>query len=133
MGFIPMNNSANTETNEGTEEPIVVKESEGALERELFGKWTVALRNIGGIFAVVVVCLMGLFNSYTIYLSVTANKVWPSETSMFIMVVGPVVASWSWMSVNKILQTILGGEGGFTKLRERAAKIIAPTKSDAQQ
>lgn len=101
---------------------------EGGLERELFGKWTVALRNLGGIFAVLVVCVMGVFNSYTIFISVTDHKLWPSETSMFIMVVGPVVCSWTWINANKTISTILGGTGAITKIRERAADLIAPNK-----
>lgn len=102
----------------------------GGLERELFGKWTVALRNLAGIFAVVVVCVMGLFNCYTTYISVSDHQIWPTETSVFIMVVGPVVCSWSWMNASKTISTILGGAGTLTKIRERAAKIIAPDVKD---
>ncbi|MNM37219.1 hypothetical protein D3C81_479450 [compost metagenome] len=100
--------------------------SEGGLEREVLGKWTVFLRNFGGIMAVLVVCVMGLFNSYTVFISVTEHKVWPSEMSMFIMVVGPVICAWGWMNVSKIVNTVLGGAGNITKIRGRVAAIIAP-------
>lgn len=96
------------------------------IEREVFGKWTILLRNFGGIIAVLVVCGMGIFNSYTIYLSVKDHQVWPSETSMFIMVVGPLICCWSWMSVNKTLTTIFSGGDSLTKLRSRVAAIIEP-------
>lgn len=100
--------------------------SDGGIERELFGKWTVWLRNIGGLLAVIVVCAMGIFNSYTIFISVKDHQTWPSETSMFIMVVGPVICSWSWMSVNKTLQTIFSGGDSFTKVRTKLADVISP-------
>lgn len=100
---------------------------EGGLEREVLGKWTVFLRNVGGIFAVLVVCVMGLFNSYTVFFSVTQHQVWPSEMSMFIMVVGPVICAWGWMNVSKIVNTVLGGAGNLTKIRGRVAAIIAPS------
>lgn len=100
------------------------------IEREVLGKWTVNLRNIGGIIAVLVVSIMGVFNSYTIHISVSEHGAWPSEMSMFIMVVGPVVVSWQFMNVSKTLNTIFQGAGDFTKLRERAAKMIAPSSKD---
>lgn len=96
------------------------------IEREVFGKWTILLRNFGGIIAVLVVCGMGIFNSYTIYLSVKDHHVWPSETSMFIMVVGPVLCCWSWMQVNNTLTTIFNGGSNLTKIRSKLASVIEP-------
>lgn len=97
------------------------------LERNVYGDQSVKLRNMGGLLAVITVCLTALINSYTIYFSVTTNSSWPSETSMFIMMVGPIIAGWSWMAVNKTLQTILSGEGGFSKIRGKIADAIAPS------
>lgn len=110
---------------DGDSQPIV-----GGIEREVLGKWTVLLRNLGGIIAVVVVSFMGVFNSYTIHVSVSQHDIWPSEMSMFIMVVGPVVVSWQFMNVSKTLTTIFGGASQFTKLRERVAGFIAPSNKD---
>ena len=103
------------------------------IEREVLGKWTVFLRNFGGIVAVLVVSFMGVFNSYTIHISVSEHNIWPSEMSMFIMVVGPVLCSWQFMNVSKTLTTIFQGAGDFTRLRERAASIIAPKDSSKQE
>lgn len=99
----------------------------GGIEREVLGKWTVLLRNLGGILSVVVVCLMGLFNSYSIWVSVSQYNLWPSEMSMFIMVVGPVVVSWQFMNVSKTLTAIFSGADSLSRLRTKAAKIIAPS------
>lgn len=100
------------------------------MEREILGKWTVFLRNFGGIIAVLVVSFMGVFNSYTIHVSVSEHNIWPSEMSMFIMVVGPVLCSWQFMNVSKTLTTIFQGAGDLTKFRERVAGFIAPSNKD---
>lgn len=112
----------------------------GGLEREVLGKWTVFLRNLGGIIAVVVVCGMGLANCYTTFVSVADHQVWPSETSVFIMVVGPVVCAWTFMNSSKTISTIMQIKGVGTKLRNRAAVMLAtedinknPPKQDGQQ
>lgn len=96
------------------------------IEREIFGKWTLILRNFAGVVAVLVVCTTALFNSYTINQSVSKYGEWPSELSMLIMMVGPIVVSWSWINASKIITTILEGTGGLTRLRERAAKMLDP-------
>ncbi len=76
---------------------------------------------------------MGVFNSYTIHVSVSQHDIWPSEMSMFIMVVGPVVVSWQFMNVSKTLTTIFQGAGDLTKFRERVAGFIAPSnKGDSK-
>lgn len=122
MGSFPMSTNVN---DEAEVDPTVVTPTQGGLERELFGPWSVALRNIGGIFAVLVVCVMGVFNSYTIFVSVTANKIWPSETSMFIMVVGPVICSWTFMNSSKTISTIMQIKGVSGKVRNRMAAVLA--------
>lgn len=114
--------------NDTTEQPTQFHD---ALEKNVYGEQSVKLRNTGGILAVITVCLTALINSYTIYLSVNDKGIWPSETSMFIMMVGPVIAAWSWMAVNKTLQTLLSGESGFTKIRAKLADAIAPSPPKA--
>lgn len=112
----------------------------GGLEREVLGKWTVLLRNIAGIVSVLVVCVMGLANVYTTFVSVADHKVWPSEMSVFIMVVGPVICSWTFMNSSKTISTIMQIKGVGTKLRNRAAAMLAtediskpPPKQDGEQ
>lgn len=127
-----MTNPSQNDTVISDDDSSVVAPPPVGIEREVLGKWTVNLRNIGGIVAVFVVSLMGVFNSYTIHISVSEHSVWPSEMSMFIMVVGPVVVSWQFMNVSKTLSTIFQGAGDLTKFRERVAGFIAP-KDDPKQ
>jgi len=102
-------------------------ETQNDVEKEVFGGETVRLRNLGGLTASITVCITALINSAVIYLSVRDHNVWPSETSMFIMVVGPVLIAWSWMSVNQTLKTLFNGASSMTRFRSRVANIIAPS------
>lgn len=115
-----------TTQDEDSELPANPPPVEGGVEREIFGKWKVLLINLGGILSVLVVCLTALINSFTIYLSVTTNGKWPSEMSMFIMMVGPVICAWGWMNVNGTLKTIMSQSGFSNKMRTKVAEIIAP-------
>lgn len=98
----------------------------GGLEREVFGKWTVLLRNTFGALAVLTTCIAALANAYTTNASVSGKIGWPSETIMFIMNIGPVIIAWSFINTNKTLQTLLEGTSLTTKIREKVADIIAP-------
>lgn len=105
-------------------------ETQNEVEKEVFGEQTVRLRNLGGLTASITVCITALINSAVIYLSVRDHNVWPSETSMFIMVVGPVLIAWSWMSVNQTLKTLFNGASSMTRFRSRVANIIAPSSTE---
>lgn len=124
------NNSKDDETLGDNDSSAPLVHPPVGMEREILGKWTVFLRNFGGIVAVLVVSFMGVFNSYTIHVSVSEHNIWPSEMSMFIMVVGPVLCSWQFMNVSKTLTTIFQGAGDLTKFRERVAGFIAPSNKD---
>ena len=109
--------------------PVVVDPPVG-IEREVFGKWSVLLRNVFGAIAVWTLCLAALANAWTTNVSVTLHHEWPSEISMIVMNVGPIVVAFTWMNASKILTTILGGDGVTSKLRSKLADIIAPDKKD---
>lgn len=113
--------------------PKCLVETQDKVEKEVFGEHTVRLRNLGGLVASITVCITALINSGVIYLSVRDHNVWPSETSMFIMVVGPVLIAWSWMSVNQTLKTLFNGASSMTRFRSRVADIISPKAPTDQQ
>lgn len=106
--------------------PVAVEAPPGGIEREVFGKWSVALRNIFGAVAVWTLCLAALANAWTTNVSVTQHGQWPSEISMIVMNVGPIVVAFTWINASKILSTILGHDGVTTKIRSRLAQIISP-------
>lgn len=113
-------------TDSTNDDPMLEDHSPRGLEREVLGKWTVFLRNMGGILSVIVVCFTAIFNSYTIYISVADNGKWPSETSMFIMMVGPILCAWAFMNVNKTISTIMQSRGAMaSRLRNKLASAIS--------
>lgn len=100
----------------------------GGIERELFGKWTIMLRNIGGITAILTMCITSILNSYTTHLSVADKGIWPSEITLLITNVGLVVVAWTWVNANKTIATIIGGTNLTDRIRNRVAGIISTEK-----
>lgn len=98
----------------------------GGIEREVFGKWTVILRNITGALAVLTTCVAAIMNAWSVNHSVTAGSGWPDTLIMAIMNVGPVIVAWTWINANKTLATLLEGTSLTTKIRGKMADIIAP-------
>lgn len=120
-----------TPVTEGQGSDTVLNHDDG-LERDLFGKWTIRLRNLGGIVATLTVCAMAALNGYTTHVSVSTGVGWPSDTKMFIMNVGPIVVAWAFMNVNKTISTIMQSRTIATKLRQKAADIIKPPEPPPQ-
>jgi hypothetical protein len=100
----------------------------GGIERELFGKWTISLRNLGGILSIITMCIVAVWNVYTTHLSVKDNQIWPSEWTLIIVNVGPVICAWTWVNANKTISTILQGTGFTNRLRNRLADVISTEK-----
>lgn len=98
----------------------------GGIEREVFGKWTVILRNVTGALAVITTCVVAIMNSWSVNHSVTAGSGWPEMLIMLVMNVGPVIVAWTWINANKTLSTLLEGTSLTTKVRGKMADIIAP-------
>lgn len=96
------------------------------IEREVFGKWSVILRNVFGAVTVWTLCLAALANAWTTNVSVSTNGTWPSEVSMIVMNVGPIIVAWTWMNANKTISTLMELVPVADKIRSRMASAIAP-------
>ena len=103
-------------------------QSLGGIERELFGKWTIMLRNLGGIVTIFTMCITSILNSYTTHLSVASKGIWPSEMTLVITNIGLVVVAWTWVNANKTISTIMEGTNLTDRLRNRVADIISTDK-----
>lgn len=103
-------------------------QSLGGIERELFGKWTIMLRNVGGIVTIFTMCITSILNSYTTHLSVSNKGIWPSEMTLIITNIGLVVVAWTWVNANKTISTIMEGTNLTDRLRNRVADIISTDK-----
>lgn len=98
----------------------------GGLEREVFGKWTVMLRNLVGTLSVATLCFVAILNAYTIHLSVSNGKDWPDNTALLIIYIGNVIIAWTWINANKTLETLLSSTSLSDKIRGRVAGFIEP-------
>lgn len=95
------------------------------IEREVFGMWSVMLRNAGGITAAMTTCIIALVNAYTTYMSVTAGNGWPSETTLFITNIGPIVVAWTFMNSSKTISTIMQVRGVQDRLKNAMSGFVA--------
>lgn len=109
---------------EKTEEQL--KQERESVEEEMFGCWTIRLRNAGGIIAALTTCVIAIFNAFTTHHSVTNGQGWPSETTMLIVNVGPILIAWSYMKANKMIETILGEGGLGERVRSVIAEMVRP-------
>lgn len=84
------------------------------------------LRNIFGAVTVWTLCIAALANAWTTNISVEKNGQWPSEISMIVMNVGPIIVAWTWMNANKTIATLMELVPVANKIRGRVAAAIAP-------
>jgi hypothetical protein len=110
---------------EVTTDPPSVDPVSGGIERELFGMWTILLRNVGGFTAVITACVIAVFNAFTTYQSVKSGGQWPSEMSLFITNIGPVIVGWTFMNSSKTISTIMQVKGVTDRLRNSLSTALA--------
>lgn len=101
-------------------------EQDGHVERVVFSRATVWIRNIGGAFSTLVVNLTAIAYCYIVYESVSSKGIWPDNITMIIIGIGPIIIAWTIMNVNKTITTILGGENKTDKMRSKIANFIKP-------
>lgn len=103
------------------------------IEREVFGMWSVMLRNAGGIAAAMTTCIIALVNAYTTFMSVNSGHGWPSETTMFIANIGPIVVAWTFMNSSKTISTIMQVRGVQDRLKNAMSGFISNPDEDMRR
>lgn len=93
-------------------------------EYGVFGKWTVRLRNLGGVIAVFTVCINSLLYSWAIHEAVPKGGEWPDRTSLFIIMCGPIICAWAWLDVGKILRILTQSKPVAERLRQKAVSAL---------
>lgn len=89
------------------------------LENEVLGTWSVRLRNFCGTLSVIttnIICLMGM---WTIHKGVLNSDPWPHWIIVVLIVSGPVLVSFSYMNVSKVIQTILRSTDTALEVRNK--------------
>lgn len=113
------------EAQAGTTKTVTRTVTPVGIEREVFGMWSVMLRNAGGITAALTTCIIALVNAYTTYMSVTGGNGWPSETTLFITNIGPIVVAWTFMNSSKTISTIMQVRGVQDRLKNAMSGFVA--------
>lgn len=103
----------------------IVTENDIAVERELVGPTTVILRAVAGAFSTHVICFCSLLFTWTIHDSMIAGKALPSNSELFMVVVGPIVTSWNFVRASATLSTVMQSTSAITKWRNKLAGMLA--------
>lgn len=98
----------NKETNEELAAEVgVVTPSDVSVEHELFGTFNVLTRAIAGSLSCIAVCVFSLGFAYINYQSVLTNKVYAGELESTVVMVGPMIMSWTFMRASVTLKQVL--------------------------
>jgi uncharacterized protein YaaW (UPF0174 family) len=106
----------------------LITEKDVAIEREITGPTTVILRAIAGATSTHVICGCSLLFTWTIHDSMILGKSLPGNIQLFMVVVGPVITSWSFVSANATLSAVMSGASVIHKWRVKVSSVIAPDR-----
>lgn len=104
----------------------VVTQKDIALEREICGTASVLMRAIAGTITTIAICVGSGIFAYTIHLGILKEVGYPDDTTIFLVVVGPIIASWNFIKVSSTLGLVIAGGNKISKLRNTLAEIIKP-------
>lgn len=107
------------------EEPKLNNDDNKSLDHNVFGKTTVILRNFCGTIACITICIDAVINAYTVYVGVSSGAGYPGMGEMIMMNSGPIIIAWSFMNVNKIMQTLMKFKTVADELREKAVNVLS--------
>ena len=114
-------------------ESVIDGKHERGVDEGVFGRPTIRLRNFTGSIAVLTVCFTAIVYAFTVQTSVSHGGIWPDWKSQLIMLVGPIMISWSYMDVSKILRIITQSAGTAEILRKRAVSALSRPGDFPQQ
>lgn len=103
----------------------IITESDIAVEREIVGPTTVILRAIAGAFSTHIICFCSLLFTWTIHEAMVGGKALPSNSELFMVVVGPIVTSWNFVRASATLSTVMQGTSAISKWRNKLAGMLA--------
>lgn len=104
----------------------VLTEKDIAMERQIFGTSITLMRAIAGFVSAHVICFISLVYTWTIHLAILAGKRPPEDVALFLVVIGPIITSWSFVRAATTLKVLVNGGGMILKIRTKLAEAIAP-------
>ncbi|QYN79958.1 hypothetical protein PQD71_gp065 [Kosakonia phage Kc263] len=106
----------------------IVTEDSVAVEREIIGPTTVILRAIAGFTATHVICFCSLLFTWTIHNSMIIGYRLPGDMQLFMVVIGPIITSWSFVRANATLTAVIEGASAIDRIRNKLAGVISTNK-----
>lgn len=104
----------------------ILTEQDVALEREVLGHTAVLLKAIAGFISTHVICYCSLLFTSTIQDALLLGKPLPSDLELFLVVVGPIITSWSFVKAGSTLGAVVTGVNSIARFRRWTANIIDP-------
>ena len=106
----------------------IITEEDIAIERGVVGRLGIALRYFAGCVSTHVICACSLLFTWTIHLAYANGGMLPSNSELFMVVVGPIVTSWNFVRATATLNTVIKGASQFDKWRSKLSSWIAPNR-----
>lgn len=106
----------------------IITEEDIAIERGIVGRLGVGMRYFAGCISTHIICWCSLVFTWTIHISYTTDGVLPSNSQLFLVVVGPIVTSWNFVRASATLSTVIQGASQLDKWRGKVAGWISPNK-----
>ena len=97
-----------------------------AIEREMMGVPAMILRSIAGAISAHVICFCSLLFTWTIHDALIHGKPLPSDYELLLIVIGPVITSWSFVRAGGTLDTVIKSTNVINKARDKLAGFIKP-------
>lgn len=106
----------------------IITEEDIAIERGVVGRLGIALRYFAGCVSTHVICACSLLFTWTIHLAYANGGVLPSNSELFMVVIGPIVTSWNFVRATATLNTVIKGASQLDRWRSKLSGWIAPNK-----
>lgn len=105
--------------------PGIVSQHDIAFEREIVGPTTVLLRAVAGAISTHVICFCSLLFTWTIHDMMLLGNELPTDPQLFLIVIGPIITSWSFVRANATLNAVIKGTTAIEVWRNRLASILS--------
>lgn len=108
----------------------LITEKDIAIEREITGPTTVLLRAIAGATSTHVICGCSLLFTWTIHDTMVLGRSLPGDIQLFMVVVGPIITSWNFVSANATLSAVINGASVIDRWRNKFSRLLATDKGN---
>lgn len=85
----------------------IVTPQDVSIESSIFGSFNVLLRAIAGFVSCITVCAVSLIFTYVMHKGIISGKGYPTNSEMTVVIVGPIIMSWTFMRASTTIVQLL--------------------------